>query len=291
MPRLARPARLSGFTLIELLVVIGIIALLISILLPALNRARHVAASTVNLSNLRQLGTGLEFYRNDYEGKFPRHSSLGSERPRTRWADEIFPYLNDEQVFVSPLLDDLARNKAMKPWAHTTDPVTGLPNAWTTYFGGYGYNFQYLGNSRIKTGNQGGYYESTSAIRDSARTIALADTKGSRNGDETFDYDEATYVVDPPLQSLDYGSRGSRQTTADPTQPGNYGYTGGDGTAGTVVPEHRATPDPRNSGGRVAVLFVDGHGRHLLPIEMDDSDGDDRPDNGLWNGLGDPTKR
>ena len=287
-----------AFTLVELLVVIGIIALLISILLPALNRARHAALSTVNLSNLRQIGVGLEFYRNDFEGKFPRHSSLVSEttgatppRPRTRWADDIFPYIDNIDVFTSPLLNDLAREKAMKPWAHTCDPVTGLPNAWTEYFGGYGYNFQYLGNARIKPGNSGGYYASSAAIRDSARTIALADTKGSRNGDAYFDYDEATYVIDPPLQSLQYGSRGSRQTTADPAQPGNYGYTGGNGTLGTVVPEHRATPDDRNSNRRVAVVFVDGHGVLILPIDMDDSDRDGLPDNGLWNGLGDAAKR
>ncbi len=290
MPHAAR-RRSSAFTLVELLVVIGIIALLISMLLPALGRARHSAMSTVNLSNLRQLGIGLEFYRNDYEGKFPRHSSLSSERPRTRWADDIYPYLNSEEVFISPLLNDIARMKAMKPWAHTCDPVTGLPNEYTRYFGGYGYNFQYLGNSRVKAGNSGPYFASTGTIRDSARTIALADTKGSRNGDDSFDYDEATYVVDPPLQSLNYGSRGSRQTTSNPLEAGNYGYTGGDGTAGTVVEEHRSTPDARNNGGRVAVLFVDGHGVHLLPIEMDDSDNDGNPDNGLWNGLGDSTKR
>lgn len=293
-----RRRRLCGFTLVELLVVIGIIALLISILLPALNRARHSAASTVNLSNLRQLGTGVEFYRNDSSGKFPRHSSLTSETinatppsPRTRWADDIFPYIDTVDVFTSPLLDETARQMAMKAWAHTCDPVTGKPNAWSLYYGGYGYNYQYLGNARIKPGNNGGYYASTAAIRDSSRTVLLADTKGSRNGDDYFDYDEGTYVVDPPLQSRDVGSRGSRQTSADPSLPGNYGYTGGDGTSGTVVAAHRATPDPRNSGGRIAVLFVDGHGVQMLPLELDDSDGDDLPDNGLWNGLGDSTKR
>lgn len=289
------PARPRAFTLVELLVVIGIIALLISILLPALSQARHSAYSTLNLSNLRQLGIGLEFYRNDYEGKFPRHSSLTSETtsanppsPRTRWADDIFPYIDNERVFESPLLDDSIRLKAMKPWAHTCDPVTGQPYAWTRYYGGYGYNYQYLGNARIKPGNAGGYYASTAAIRDSARTIALADTKGSRNGDAYFDYDEGTYSIDPPLQSLEYGSRGSRQTTSDPYQSGNYGYTGGNGTLGTIIEEHRATPDARNRGGRVAVVFVDGHGAFLLPREMDDSDNNGKPDNGLWSGLGDP---
>ncbi len=63
---LAPRARRGGFTLIELLVVIAIIALLVSILLPSLNQAREAAKTAVCTTNLRNFGTMLVQYGNDW---------------------------------------------------------------------------------------------------------------------------------------------------------------------------------------------------------------------------------
>jgi prepilin-type N-terminal cleavage/methylation domain-containing protein/prepilin-type processing-associated H-X9-DG protein len=281
----ARPARaVAGFTLVELLVVIGIIALLISILLPSLSTARQTAAGLKSLSNLRQLGVALVQYKNDNKGYYPVHSSLSTQKPRTRWIDALYPYMQNTEVYSSPLLDEAEQMRMKAPFAHTVDQVTGaeIPGV-TIKFGGYGYNYQYLGNSRTPNG-VAPYHANDAIIRRSSETIAIADTHGSKNGTAQWT-SEGVYCVDPPLMSVELGSKGSRKSSATPGS-GQYSYAGGnDGD-----PAYRCTPAARNRN-KVNVTFCDGHGEAMDPKTLDDFNGDGVVDNGFWNGLGDPGRR
>src|SRR4028118_1790579 len=66
-----RPPTVGGFPLVELLVVIGIIALLISILLPSLNAARRQATRIACAANIRSIGQAYALYANEYKGNYP----------------------------------------------------------------------------------------------------------------------------------------------------------------------------------------------------------------------------
>jgi prepilin-type N-terminal cleavage/methylation domain-containing protein len=108
--------RHHGFTLVELLVVIGIVALLIAILLPALNRARASAIQVQCLSQLRQIMLGLHIYAHDNHGLLPARTFAAGgygyphQMRRSDAQGNVYdlkesflaPYLDSPQVVVCP---------------------------------------------------------------------------------------------------------------------------------------------------------------------------------------------
>jgi prepilin-type N-terminal cleavage/methylation domain-containing protein len=87
----------NGFTLIELLVVIAIIALLLSIGLPSLRKAKEVAAAVVCKSNLHQLGLIWKMYGEDEDGKYPYWKASVGTWHRGAWIESFHRYMSEER--------------------------------------------------------------------------------------------------------------------------------------------------------------------------------------------------
>src|SRR4051794_23758677 len=93
-----RPRR-AGFTLIELLVVIAIIAVLIGLLLPAVQKVRDAAARAKCLNNMKQIGIALHAFH-DVNQKFPAGQVENNTVYYWNWAIQILPYIEQNPLFL-----------------------------------------------------------------------------------------------------------------------------------------------------------------------------------------------
>jgi prepilin-type N-terminal cleavage/methylation domain-containing protein len=162
-----------GFTLIELLVVIAIIAILIGLLVPAVQKVREAAARTECLNNMRQMGIALHDFNDTYKklppcgGMFPSWNADGWSNPLGSLQFHLLPFIEQDPLYKSSALTNPSgwnNNKATVYWGAqlrdgTNSPVPktyicpsdftvgtpGInPNGWGS--GNYATNFQVFGS-------------------------------------------------------------------------------------------------------------------------------------------------
>jgi prepilin-type N-terminal cleavage/methylation domain-containing protein len=103
-PHLRRRAGRVGFTLIELLVVIAIVAILIGLLLPAVQKVREAANKTICRNNLHQIGVALHAYHDNHKNFPPgyrndKEGDIASTSPGWGWAAYLLPYLEQDALY------------------------------------------------------------------------------------------------------------------------------------------------------------------------------------------------
>jgi prepilin-type N-terminal cleavage/methylation domain-containing protein/prepilin-type processing-associated H-X9-DG protein len=134
----------NAFTLIELLVVIAIIALLMSILMPSLNKARKQARAVACMSNLRQWSYIWHMYTEDSGGKFNTGTSTPGGAAANDWPIVLLPYYKDRSALTmcpaATLLLVQGGRWALRAWAWDKQGWTNIASKETPDRGSYGEN-------------------------------------------------------------------------------------------------------------------------------------------------------
>jgi len=139
-----------GFTLVELLVVIGIIAILIAILLPALSAARSQAMTVQCSAGLRSIGQAMQLYANENHGYVPRDYDPGNiSQGHIFWAEVLAPHLGFPIDDLYPLPDSTARDVKLGP------RLAKIPIYHCPAFVGTDHEIDYVANSWMDGLDQG----------------------------------------------------------------------------------------------------------------------------------------
>jgi len=210
MPIVQLLRRWRGFTLIELLVVIAIIAILIGLLLPAVQKVREAAARMRCSNNLKQMGVGLHNYHSSYDKFPPAYKDLGSGPGQGSLFYFLLPYIEQDNIYKlgGTTLDayqaydgsgsftnmKTAAANTIKTYLCPTDPTTEPTATWGNGWvvGSYACNNEVFGDP-----NNPGYTSNTAAPKmpgsfpdGTSNTIGIAEKYAQRcngtNGNGTL---------------------------------------------------------------------------------------------------------
>jgi prepilin-type N-terminal cleavage/methylation domain-containing protein/prepilin-type processing-associated H-X9-DG protein len=277
------PARKTGFTLIELLVVIAIIAILIGLLLPAVQKVREAAARMSCSNNLKQLGLALHNHHDSKGGLPPGKDSNGFSG-----VAYLLPYMEQQNVYnlinftvkESNGANDAARVCTIKILLCPSDPQGALPGTagGTNYRLNQGYNILYSGipDSDPTKSNYGmppadGPFWDNSTVRltditdGTSSTVAMSEKlKGDWSNAIVTDRTDTFLLNDYPNTPDWWNSSCDSLNVSDLTRQVNsdLGASWLEGSHSNSSYYHTNLPNRRSCkkpGGRVATLASSAH--------------------------------
>jgi prepilin-type processing-associated H-X9-DG protein len=254
-----------------MLVVIAIILTLAGLLIPAVMAAKEAARGTQCMNNLRQLGIAINQYQDQYKSYPPYRfedpsvvNQYGVVRPRWQWIMAAFVgrwAQNPDAILAAGTADTTYTLVPLDNENLVCPSMSDGANRLSIRNGSYGYNFQYLGNSRnLMDGNLATPTLNfpVGSVKDPAHTIAFGDSRGGAipHGGHSMTLDPPHMRVRPDGTTVNspYWSQspfnGAALAGVDPYGPD-------EGTPDIVIP---FSPAEARHRGLANVVFLDGHG-------------------------------